>query len=564
MKAIPATQFRPPSVLSTRATRRTSPTSAFRRRIFAWVSPREAVSVTPLCAALLLGVAACGDSDDGNNNADPLTVSTDKGSVRGVQEGPMRKFLGIPYAAPPVAALRWKAPASAAAWTTTRDASVFGPHCPQAASSFGTASTTEDCLYLNVYTPSTTGPFPVMVWIHGGGLLTGESDDYDPSALVAKGIVVVTLNYRLGPLGFLSHPALTAEGAGSSGNYGLMDQQAALQWVKTNIAQFGGQDSNVTIFGESAGGLSVHSHLASPLSAGLFHKAIVQSGAYNLTPATLDVAEGWGTNFGVAAGCPTQTADCLRALPVTTVLTNSATLQASGSTSPTVDNEVLTRTIADALATGNYNKVPVIEGTNAHEYSPFSAYTIDTVLGRPMNAAEYPTFINETFGTTLGAAVLATYPLNDNETPAQTFDNVLTDAVFSCNARQAAQLMQAAGATVYTYEFADANAPVVFVLPPRAEGFGAYHAAEVQYVFPAPRTIVYGAPFDAAQTSLSNAMVSYWSQFAWTGNPDGTGMPTWPLYTATNDTYLTLAPGAIATTTEVAAQHKCAFWTPGE
>lgn len=516
-----------------------------------------------LCAALMLGLAACGGSENNVANADPLTVSTDKGRVKGVQVGPMRKFLGIPYAAPPIAASRWKAPASAAAWSTTRDASAFGPHCPQVASSFGIASTTEDCLYLNVYTPTTNGPFPVMVWIHGGGLLTGESDDYDPSALVAKGIVVVTLNYRLGPLGFLSHPALTAEGAGSSGNYGLMDQQAALQWVKTNIANFGGQASNVTIFGESAGGLSVLSHLASPLSAGLFHKAIVQSGAYNLTPPTLAVAEGWGTNFGSAAGCPTQTADCLRALPVAAVMANSAALQASGSTSPTVDNKVLTRTIVDALTTGNYNKVPVIEGTNAHEYSPFSAYAIDTVLGRPINADEYPTFINDFFGATLGAAVLAAYPLNDSETPAQTYDNVLTDAVFSCNGRKAAKLMEATGATVYAYEFADADAPVVFVLPPRAEGFGAYHAADVQYVFPAARTIVYGAPFNAAQTSLSDAMVSYWSQFARTGNPNSPDTPTWPSYTTTNDIYLSLAPGAIAPTTEVATQHKCTFWTPG-
>ncbi len=442
---------------------------------------------------------------------------------------------------------------------------MFAPHCAQAASSFGVASSSEDCLYLNVYTPKTSGPFPVMFWIHGGALLTGESDDYDARALVAQGVVVVTINYRLGPLGFLSHPALTAEGGGASGNYGLMDQQAALLWVKTNIAGFGGDPTNVTIFGESAGGLSTHSQIVSPLAAGLFQKAIVESGSYSLTPPTLAVAEGWGQNFATGAGCTTQTAACLRGLSVATIIANATALQAAGSTLPTVDGKVLTKTFADAFASGTFNKVPMIEGTNQHEYSLLSAVTVDTVLGHAIGASDYPTQINALFGPAFGSAVQATYPLTTAQTPAQTFDNVLTDAVFTCNARKAAKLISAQGVTLYAYEFADANAPMVFVLPPRSEGYGAYHAAEIQYVFPGNQTIYFGAPFTAAQSDLSARMVGFWTTFAKTGNPNAASSgAAWPAYTAANDTYLTLAPGAITTTTQISAQHNCtSFWTPG-
>jgi para-nitrobenzyl esterase len=191
-------------------------------------------------------------------------VATDHGPVRGTTVGPMQAFLGIPYAAAPTGELRWRPPQPHPGWDGVRDASAFAPHCPQAASPYGIASTTEDCLFLNVFTPEKTNSgqphlLPVMFWIHGGGLVVGQSDDYDPTQLVAKGVIVVTINYRIGELGFLAHPALSAESAqGVSGNYGLLDQQAALRWVQRNIRHFGGDAGNVTIFGESAGGLSTH------------------------------------------------------------------------------------------------------------------------------------------------------------------------------------------------------------------------------------------------------------------------------------------------------------------
>jgi para-nitrobenzyl esterase len=524
----------------------------------------SAMAAALLAFSLPFTLAGCGGDDD---NPPANVVATDKGVVQGTSSNGVARYLGIPYAAPPVGALRWQAPVAASAWTNLRDASAFAPHCAQIAGPFGTASTSEDCLYLNVYTPSSgPGPFPVMVWIHGGALVTGESDDYDPTALVAKGVAVVTLNYRLGPLGFLSHPALSAEAGagGTSGNYGLMDQQAALRWVKTNIGAFGGDPANVTVFGESAGGLSTFSQIASPLAAGLFQKAIVESGSYNLTPPNLATAQTWGTNFATGAGCTDQSAACLRALPVATILANAAALQVSGSTAPTVDGKVLTMTLADAFSSGNFNKVSVLAGTNQHEYSLLSAVTIDVALGHQVTAAEYPAEVNGIFGATLGTAVQALYPLSATLTPAQTLDDALTDGIFSCNNRKAAKLLSAAGVTVYAYEFADANAPMVFNIPPRPEGYGAYHAAEIQYVFPGAKTIYFGAPFTAAQTDLSNQMVGFWSQFAKVGNPNASGSTTWPAYTAANDTYLTLAPSAIAPTTQVSTEHNCStFWTPG-
>jgi para-nitrobenzyl esterase len=236
---------------------------------------RSMVKLLLACSIALGTLTACGGDDD-----PAPTATTTSGVVVGTESANARAFLGIPYAAPPVGALRWKAPAAPASWTGTRSATEYAAHCAQPASPYGVASSSEDCLYLNVHTPKTAGPHPVMVWIHGGAFYLGQSNTYKPDALVAENHVVVTVNYRLGALGFMAHPALTAEHGTASGNYGLMDQQAALTWVKNNIANFGGNKDNVTIFGESAGGFSVNSHLASPGSVGLFHKAIAMSGAY--------------------------------------------------------------------------------------------------------------------------------------------------------------------------------------------------------------------------------------------------------------------------------------------
>ena len=325
-------------------------------------------------------------------------VRTADGAVRGMSTSAADEFLGIPYAAPPVGPLRWRPPQPAAPWAGVRDATAFAPHCAQSASPFGQASTSENCLFLNVFTPPGAArgnrSLPVMVWIHGGALVTGESNDYDPTKLVSNGTIVVTINYRLGALGFLAHPALASHPGGPSGDYGLMDQQAALRWVQRNIGQFGGNRRNVTIFGESAGGLSVLSQLASPGARGLFAKAIVESGAYDLTQAPLATAEAAGEAFATSAGCASQTAACLRSLPVSTILANQT---ASGYT-PDIDGQVLTQSIGTALSSGQFNRVPVIDGTNHDEWRLFVAES--ELEGAPVTAANYQDMIASTLGVT--------------------------------------------------------------------------------------------------------------------------------------------------------------------
>jgi para-nitrobenzyl esterase len=265
-----------------------------------------AVGITT--ALLATAATACGGGSGAagptaGTARSPLVVGTADGQVRGLARGPVNEYLGIPYAAPPVGQLRWQPPQPPADWRGVRAATRFAPHCPQVASTFGRASSSENCLFLNVFAPATRrgSGLPVMVWIHGGALVAGESDDYDPSALVAHHVIVVTLNYRLGALGFLAHPALADKPGGPSGDYGLMDQQAALRWVQRNIRAFGGNPANVTIFGESAGGQSVLLQLVSPTARGLFTRAIAESGGYALGQASLASAEAAGQAFAAKA-----------------------------------------------------------------------------------------------------------------------------------------------------------------------------------------------------------------------------------------------------------------------
>jgi carboxylesterase type B len=360
-------------------------------RLRAW---RTVMVCTLVLWGGLVGAAARATAGD--------VVPTDTGVVRGSSADGMRQFLGIPYAAPPVGELRWQPPQPAQRWQGVRDATQFANHCPQPPTPFGVASVTEDCLYLNVYTPEgkRRGWWrPVMVWFHGGALFLGESDDYGPARLVDEGVVVVTVNYRLGILGFLAHPALSAESSyGGSGNYGIMDQQAALRWVRRNISRFGGDPHNVTIFGESAGGLSVHTHLASPESNGLFHRAIIQSGAYALDQPPLEIAELGGTAFAAATGCGDQSAGCLRSLTVEEILAN----QSSAGFIPNLDGRVLQQTIRRALASGEFNRVPVMQGTTHDEWRLFVA--LDELVSGPLHPEDYVDAIASTLGVDAATA----------------------------------------------------------------------------------------------------------------------------------------------------------------
>jgi len=473
----------------------------------------------------------------------------------------MQEFRGIPYAEAPVGDLRWRPPQELARWTGVLDATAFGLHCPQVSTPYGTPSTSEDCLFLNVFTPDKTNQgrphlLPVMFWIHGGGLVVGESDGYDPSALVAHDVVVVTINYRLGELGFLAHPALAAESPnGASGNYGLMDQQAALRWVQRNIRAFGGDPDNVTIFGESAGGLSVHSQLASPLAAGLFHKAIVESGAYSLTQPSLAAAEAAGTAFAASANCVNQSAACLRSLSVETILAH----QPSGTMVPNLDGFVLPLTVGSAFATGQFNRVPVIEGTNHDEWRLFVAQT-EAATHTPLTAIGYVPAIAATLGVSLPAATFigtTVYPLAAYPSPSVALGAIGTDVVFACNARRSSRLLSQYVPT-YQYEFNDPNAPMLFFAN-ISFPTGAYHASELQYIFSISETPVPNPGLSAVQTQLSQTMVGYWTQFARSGDPNSAGAPPWPPYDA-SDQFQSLHPPTPATSTGFAADHKCAFW----
>jgi para-nitrobenzyl esterase len=522
--------------------------------VMTWTGRRVCARLA-IAGATLGALVAAAPAVSASTPGGPV-ANTANGPVRGLANGAVDEFLGIPYAAPPVGALRWQPPQSAARWSGVRDATQFAPHCPQPATPFGQASTSEDCLFLNVFTPShqkAGAGHPVMVWIHGGALVTGESDDYDPAALVADGVTVVTINYRLGALGFLAHPAL-ADANGQSGDYGLEDQQAALRWVQRNIASFGGNPRNVTIFGESAGGLSTLSQVASPQARGLFAKAIVESGSYDLTQASLASAESAGKAFATKAGCASQTAACLRSLPVSTIL---ASEDAAGYT-PNINTEVLPQSLGTAFATGDFNRVPIINGTNHDEWRLFVA--LSELEGNPVTAANYQSMISSTLGVpaTAAAVIAAKYPLTAYPSPSVALGAVGTDAIFACPALAIDQSVSRFVPT-FAYEFSDENAPELF-LPPVSFPYGAAHASEIQYLMGLPAA-AFPKALSALQQQLATIMKGYWTNFAKRGIPASFGTPFWPLFNGLTQPVQSLVPPAPQTETNFATAHNCAFWT---
>jgi len=504
------------------------------------------------------GVAAAAPGSGGA----PI-VHIDSGVVRGIAGSTVDAFLGLPYAAPPTGNLRWRPPAPPADWQGVRDATQFAPSCPQAPGSATAGPTGEDCLYLNVYTPQLGsqpgGGLPVLVWIHGGGFTQGAGRDYDPTKLAADGIVVVTINYRLGALGFLADAALASRPDGPSGDYGLMDQQAALRWVQRNIRGFGGDPGDVTLFGESAGGLSTLSQLVSPGARGLFQRAIVESGTYELTEQSLATAESAGHAFAAKAGCAgdtasdavpaSDTAACLRRLPVSTILAQ----QNPVGYTPDVDGAVLTQSIKTALASGQFNRVPVIIGTNHDEYRLFVAAI--QFLGEQVTRANYQSMIASTLGVpaATAATIAAQYPLSRYPSPPVALGAVGTDAIFSCHALTAEKSLSRY-VPVYAYEFNDENAPEPF-LPSAGFPYGAAHASELPYLF-SPATAQRSVPFSHAQQQLAAAMKQDWTNLAKTGKPAAT----WPRFTGASQQMLSLVPPAPQVETNFAAQHHCAFW----
>ena len=527
------------------------------------------LAVAAICV-VALGSVLTASADDSFLRPVALTES---GIVTGLTTEGMNEFLGIPYAVPPVGPLRWAPPKRYGFFPRFfLQATQFGGECTQPGGIGG-----ENCLFLNVFTPRDLDVkrrdgerhgLPVMFWIHGGGLVTGSSTPYDPEPLVKKGVIVVTINYRLGYLGFLAQSAIDAEGH-LSGNYGLLDQQLALQWVRKNIANFGGDPDRITIFGESAGGQSVYAQLASPLAAGMFRGAISESGSYAefqdyfSDVVTLAVGETTGTTavpsgaaIADSVGCTSQAASCLRAVPAATMVALEPF-----PLYPFVDGTLLTQTMSAAFSSGEFNHVPVISGTNHDEYRLFVALDYDLVGNPILTSAEYATANTLLWGP-LASPVLAVYPFSSYAFGGEALGASGTDGVFSCPARIADQSL-AKFVPTYTYEFNDENAP-----PSQSEfgglltfPLGAYHSAEVPYLFNTAN--VFGLPeqLSPKQMRLANAMVSYWTQFARTGDPNSSSEPLWSPYNVSTDEFQSLIPPTPVVESNFDSGHLCsAFW----
>ena len=529
------------------------------------MAPRPVGRVFRCAAALLvilLVLAGCGAVAP-VGSSDPAVVRTAAGPVRGRQADGFRVFEGIPYAAAPVGPLRWQPPVAPAPWTAVRDATQPGPRCIQDTRSdpdFG-RPTSEDCLNLMVWTPdgATPGsPKPVMVWIHGGGFLNGSSDLYNSRWLVTRGdIVVVTINYRLGALGFLAHPALAPE-RDQLGNYGLADQQAALRWVRDNIADFGGDPAKVTIAGESAGAISVCDHLVAPESAGLFRAAIMQSGPCQVQ-ADLPTAERVSVDFAAHAGCPdnASVARCLRDLPADRLRTGPpyTRIGANVLTGPVTGTSRLPAAPQTLLNSGATARVPLLIGNTADEFTLFVAVT----YLRRKSLPSYRSLLGDTFGAE-APLVAARYPLDRYDgSVALAYAAAVTDGVFACPiAAYTTGLARRRGVPVYAYEFADRTAPAPGPMRTLPFRVGASHALELRYLFD-----MGGAPpLNAAQRTLSDQMIAYWSRFVRTGAPSGDGgdEPSWPALNPDAPQQLSLQTGAPVLTGDFAVRHRCDFW----
>jgi para-nitrobenzyl esterase len=487
-----------------------------------------------------------------------LSVVTTGGAVQGVATPLAREFLGIPYAAPPVAALRWRAP-QPASWSGVLQANTLPAGCPQPATDFGSASTSEDCLFLNVYAPlAQAAPLPVMVWLHGGAFEEGSASQYDGSALVQNGVIVVTIDYRLGFLGFLAHPTLDAESAGhASGDYGLMDQQAALRWVRANIAAFGGDPGRVTLFGESAGGQAVFDQLVSPGAAGLFQRAIIESGAYAVQLPSLADADARGVAFATAVGCTSRTdASCLRALPVSTLAAAEAGSSGVGGLTefePNVNTATLPLQPLAAIGVGLLNRVPVLQGSNHDEARLFTATQYD-FLGTPLTAAGYGSAVTGLVGPVAPYAE-ALYPLAAYPSPDLAYSALFTDVGFSCSARGFDRLLSLHVPT-YAYEFTDEDAARLLLPPDPFMPLGAPHSSELPFLW--PNLISPGVTMTPTEQALGVQMRAAWTNFARSGNPNGG----WPAYGRASDVFEEFVPGAVGTNRSFAVDHRCGFWGP--
>ena len=464
-------------------------------------------------------------------NADPLKVKVEQGKVHGkpINDEKVRAFLGIPYAAPPVGDLRWKPPQPTPKWKGVREALTYGAHCMQVPFPdmiFQDAGMSEDCLYLNVYTPAdakNSSKLPVMFWIHGGGYSSGSASEprQNGDFLPTKGVVLVTINYRLGVLGFLATQELLKEGHGTAGNYGLMDMIAALHWVQKNIAKFGGDPQNVTIFGESAGSFAVSTLMASPEAQGLFAKAIGESGAAlgsGLGGRTADQTASADSSWAQSAGA--QTLAELRAMPAQALL-DSASKQGAPRFAPVIDGSVLTEPVAQTYAEGKQAHVPLMAGWNRDEGS-FAA-------AQGMTAAQWTSDTEKRFDDH-ATEFLSFYPATGDAQSLRSAIDFASDTFIALGTWKWIEAQVKTGeAPVYRYHFELPAPPSKF-----HQGTYAFHSDEIEYVFGTLDTRP-GSVWRPEDRTLSEEMMNYWTNFAKTGDPNGAGLPEWPRYDKTGE-----------------------------
>jgi para-nitrobenzyl esterase len=517
-------------------------------------------------ALLVMAATAIAGPLASTNGSDFVTVSTETGLVRGTvsSDDAVEVFKGIPYAAPPVNELRWRAPRPPLPWPGIRDALDAGNPCPQ---SGRLASTNEDCLYLNVWTPH-RGPrhgLPVMVFIHGGGQRVSAAHEYNADWLITRGapVVYVSMNYRLNIFAFFAHKALTAEDPKlGSGNYATLDQQQALRWVRDNIANFGGNPRNITIFGESGGAQAVCVLLASPPARGLFQKAIVESGPcqWQFYPS-LTASEERGTDIAAQLGCtdPNPLA-CLRSLPVKVILSKErGATSDTAAAQPAWGGGAFPLPVREAIASGRFNQVPLLQGSNRDEAMFDLALRYDGG-GNPVTPEQYPAILTQYFGRSRVAAIIGQYPLTDYPTPMNALIAVLSDSgmvtnnrIGLCNLHLANQLASP-HVRLYAYEFADRTAPYpapIFDAPGNLTG--AAHTKELSYLF-------HQNELTSAQRRISDAMIGYWTNFATNGDPNGKNLPVWPAYKPDRQMVIKFGANIVGADADFYSRHRCGFW----
>ena len=539
---------------------------------------RQPIILCLLAAVAATAVPAVAQEGRGDADGGPV-VNTAEGPVRGFTKNGVEIFLGIPYAAPPVGDLRWTPPQAVRHWTETRDANRYGKTCPQVYQLGVFAAPTsisEDCLYLNVFTTAEGhNSKPVIVWIHGGGNFDGESNDYDGSKLATGGsigtpTVVVTFNYRLNMFGFFSHPAINAEGH-RWGNYGILDQQAVLSWVQRNIAAFGGDPTRVALGGQSAGAQDTAANVLSPLSKGLFNRAIVQSTpGFTTFVAPAAVAATNGINFAAAAGCPgtkAAAAACLRKLSAARILQLSATGAANSPyvTGLIVDGSVIPIAPGQAWTTGQFNKMPMMGGAVKDEITFFTG--INEWFSGPPQAP----LTADQYAAAVGPVLAAEYPVSAyGGDPMLAYERAVTDQ-FKCTELHVVQLW-AVQTPTYAYDFVYQNAPYYFAKMPGFRPLAA-HTIDIQFLFPGWHGGDLGVNIDqgtgeqrelnAAETGLSDQLVAAWTNFAATGNPNGSGDSPWPVFTAGSQKYFVQDLSVSTETVEqFRSAYKCDFWDP--